>query len=222
MIGPAPRTVNGCIMIAAAEYRVVVHSPSHAMSTTEHPRPDYDALEAKLAAAIVTASAAEMHGLLTGWLCAPPTTGGDGAAFLRKQLAAESPSSARLVDELAAEIGDWTRAQLADPEFGFTPLLPDESEGIARQTEALADWCRGFVYGLAEAGVRDLDHLPKDVREFLEDMLSLAGAESDATATEEDEARALAELIEYVRVGVQLVYESLHHASDNTRGGADD
>jgi uncharacterized protein YgfB (UPF0149 family) len=51
--------------------------------------------------------------------------------------------------------------------------------------------------------------LPKDVREFLEDMLSLAGAESDATADEEDEARALTELVEYVRVGVQLVYETL-------------
>jgi hypothetical protein len=179
------------------------------MSTTEYPRPDYDTLEAKLAAAVVTASVAEAHGLLTGWLCAPPA-GGDGAAFLRKQLAAEGPTAARLVDELAAEIGNWTRAQLADPQFGFMPLLPDESEGIARQTEALADWCRGFVYGLAEAGVRDLKHLPADVREFLEDMLSLAGAESDATASEEDEARAFAELVEYVRVGVQLVHETLH------------
>jgi hypothetical protein len=179
------------------------------MDTTAHPRPDYDAIEAKLAAAIVTASAAEIHGLLTGWLCAPPSAGGDGAAFLRKQLVAEHPTAARLVDELAAELSDWTRAQLADPGFGFTPLLPDESEGIARQTEALADWCQGFVYGLAEAGVRDLHRLPKDVREFLEDMLSLAGAESDATASEEDEARALAELVEYVRVGVQLVYETL-------------
>jgi uncharacterized protein YgfB (UPF0149 family) len=192
-----------------AMYRVVVHSPSHTMSTTEYSRPDYDALEAKLAAAIVTASAAEIHGLLTGWLCAPPSAASDGAAFLRKQLAAESPSAARIVNELAGELGDWTRAQLTDPEFAFTPLLPDESEGIARQTEALADWCQGFVYGLAEAGVRDLRRLPKDVREFLEDMLSLAGAESDATASEEDEARALAELVEYVRVGVQHVYETL-------------
>ena len=183
------------------------------MSTSEHPRPDYDTLEAKLAAAIVTASAAEVHGLLTGWLCAPPTAVGEGAAFLRKQLAVENPTAARLVDELAAEVGDWTHARLADPQFGFAPLLPDDSEGIARQTEALADWCRGYVYGLAEGGVRDLKHLPKDVREFLEDMLSLAGAESDATASEEDEARALAELVEYVRVGVQLVYETLRGQS---------
>lgn len=178
------------------------------MTTPEQPRPDYDALEARLAAAIVTASAAEVHGLLTGWLCAPPT-GEDGAAFLRRQLSAEGTTAARPVNEIAAELGDWTRAQLADPQFGFTPLLPDDAEGIARQTGALADWCQGFVYGLAEAGVRDLQRLPAEVREFLEDMLSLAGAESDATATEEDEACALTELVEYVRVGVQLVYETL-------------
>jgi uncharacterized protein YgfB (UPF0149 family) len=179
--------------------------------------PDYDTLDARLVAAGVDATLAEAHGLLTGWLCGPAGAKRDFAAFLREQMSATTPTAASVVEDVAEEIGAWTRAQLEDPEFGFKPLLPDDSQGIAHQTEALADWCRGFVYGLAETGARDLSRLPAEVREFLEDMLKLAGAESDAGEAEETEARALAELVEYVRAGVQLVYESLR-AADSKRG----
>ena len=47
-----------------------------------------------------------------------------------------------------------------------------------------------------------------EAREFLEDMVQMSDAELEAEGTdEESEARALAELVEYLRAGVQLLYD---------------
>jgi len=43
----------------------------------------------------------------------------------------------------------------------------------------------------------------------------LGEAEPDPDASDEDEARALVELIEYLRAGAQLVYDQHRQAPDN-------
>ncbi len=86
-------------------------------------------------------------------------------------------------------------------------MVPDDEEPIEDRVSALAKWCQGFLFGLAEGGLKSFDNLPGDCAEILSDFNELARATSpDET---EDSERAYFELFEYVRVGMQLVFEEL-------------
>lgn len=164
--------------------------------------PDYAGLADALHAAGVTTSAAEAHGIITAALCAPRPRewqrllfGGDPAAV--------SPS-------LRSQLGslyEQTAQQLVGVEFDFAPLLPVTT--LAEQVEALGDWCRGFVLVMQAAGVDDAK-LPGEAGEFMRDAHEIAEAQMDEDEAEETQQREYAEIVEYLRIGVQLVYEELH------------
>lgn len=182
--------------------------------------PDYDALALLLREAGADQSPAEAHGILTGLLCAP----GEAEALWRGLLfgQGESPSTAALHDDsrdgggrqrqeqaaetLAGLLGQ-TRAMLDDAEFGFEPLLPAGDDGLAAQLEGFTDWCRGFLLGLAGGGVQE-HGLSPEAGEFLKDVVQMSGAEMEMEGMDpEGEAKALVELVEYLRAGVQLIYD---------------
>lgn len=147
--------------------------------------------------------AAGGHGFLTGLLCVMP-------AASRDQWQAELLADAEPGDLLAADCGELledlavaTRGRLASPELGFSPLLPAEARPLAERARALAEWCDGFLYGIGFAGYDTAAARSEEEREFVADLGEITRLEPGAGG-EEDE-RALAELIEYVRVGVLLV-----------------
>ncbi len=165
--------------------------------------PDYDALALLLREAGAAQSPAEAHGILTGLLCAP----GEAETLWRGLLfgQGESPSTAALHETLAELLG-LTRAMLDDAEFGFDPLLPSEEE-LGVQLAGFKDWCRGFLLGLSGGGAQERSLSP-EATEFLKDIVQMSEAEMEPEGTDEEgEARALAELVEYLRAGVQLIYD---------------
>lgn len=167
--------------------------------------PDYDALALLLREAGAMQSPAEAHGILTGLLCAP----GDAETLWRGVLfgQGESPSTAALHETLAGLLG-LTRAMLDDAEFGFEPLLPSEDAGLEAQLEGFTDWCRGYLLGLSGGGGAQERDMSPEAGEFLKDVVQMSGAEMETEGMDpEGEARALAELVEYVRAGVQLIYD---------------
>jgi hypothetical protein len=170
------------------------------------PLPDYDSLESELHALEVP-GAAEAHGVIAGVLSSPrPSTDAWVAAVLGDANAAlDSAEAERLLDELRT----YTEARLAGRESEFELLLPDEQCALEARVIALADFCRGYLMGLVAGGVSELATLPADAREVVEDFMKIAEAEADGRAGEVEE-QAFVEIIEYVRTGVQLVYESLH------------
>jgi hypothetical protein len=110
--------------------------------------------------------------------------------------------------DLVAGMQQAALAELRDPEFGFAPLLPHEDAPLSEQLAALADWCRGFLVGLSAGGRSDFERLAGDSREIVEDFARIAQADAEGLADAgEDAARELTELTEYVRVGVQLVFD---------------
>lgn len=172
------------------------------MSQPQTSPSSYAELARSLRAAGVATSPAEVHGLVTGVLCGPETGRVSWSALVP---GAAAGGLTEALDSLREE----TLARLHEPEFAFAPLLPDDAAGLSAQVDAFAEWCHGFLTGLAAAGVKDLRALPENVAEFIRDLLPMSEVEREQVADEEDETRALAELIEYLRVGVQLVYEEL-------------
>jgi uncharacterized protein YgfB (UPF0149 family) len=90
----------------------------------------------------------------------------------------------------------------------FELFIPDGDAGLARRTEALADWCRGFLLAMFHDPPLDPGSLPADAAEVVGDLREIAQLE--ATDGGESEEWSFNELFEYLRVGVQVVFEALH------------
>ena len=142
------------------------------------------------------AELAECHGLLCGMLCRNRAiVPGD---FMQNLAAMQ----------LVANPGAALMAALHEI-LGFALWLPDDDEPLEERTLALAQWCSGFLAGLAAGG--QLDALSAESREAIEDLQQIARAEissSQPSAGErEAEEGAYAEIVEYVRVVALMMRE---------------
>jgi hypothetical protein len=142
----------------------------------------------------------DLHGSLIGYLCAGGRT--DVRHWLRA-LEIDSPPNAESLDRVFADC----TASLDDPELRFEPLLPDSETPIDTRADALVDWCRGFLGGLGLGG-KSGTSVSDDASEILRDLGTIAGSRFEYENAEEDES-ALAEVIEFVRVGVLLLHSQM-------------
>jgi uncharacterized protein YgfB (UPF0149 family) len=166
------------------------------------------ALSELLAGVGALSEASEYHGTLCG-LCSGLSDAGPQAWVERALAAADADEHpARDSRDALTTLAEELHATLAGGELDFAPLLPDDDTPLAQRAGALARWCEGYLFGLALADAEALRTLEGDAREVLADFAQIACAAGAANDTESDEA-AYAELVEFVRVGVQLVYEEL-------------
>lgn len=170
--------------------------------------PDYEELAGALHAAQVELSPAEVHGMITGTVSVPQARAPGSLFFGRKPVAATPEVEAFL--RLVAALQEDVRARLEGSDFEFQPLLRGAEAELSEQVDALAAWARGYVLGLAAAGVADPKRLEGQIGEFLLDATRIGEAEMDEDETVEQQEREIAEIVEYLRVGVQLVYDELH------------
>jgi uncharacterized protein YgfB (UPF0149 family) len=169
--------------------------------------PAYDDAARLLREAGVPTGAAEAHGIITGVLCAPEGTKVSWQELVLGRGAGQPPPA---LMQLLTALHRATQAHLSGMECDFDPLLPGDEYSLAEQIEGLSDWCRGYLLGLHAGGVKQGQALPGDAGEVVRDIASISEAELDASLADEEEARALTEIVEYLRVGVQLVFEELH------------
>ena len=171
---------------------------------------DYTELQSALGDDAEFCLAEQWHGLLCGLLCSgrPVSTG------LLQQLMMDSagldheiPDPCRpILEKLLRETG----LQLAEGQFNFTLLLPEDDDGLVRRTQALGDWCEAFLFGLSAGGLNSETELTPEIDEFIADIAEISRVEfDDETAGEADEYR-YNELVEYVRLGVLLINDEFN------------
>ncbi|MDX1497489.1 MAG: UPF0149 family protein [Salinisphaeraceae bacterium] len=160
----------------------------------------YESLEASLSRLGLDQLPPEYHGILCGMLCyrddAPQDLG----------LAAAQESEAAAQDDCLRELRETSLKQLQDANIEFLLMLPDDDAPLDARVEALANWCDGFLHGLARAEHLDIRDLSEDAQELVRDFTELSRAGIEADADNEDDERDYAELVEYVRVGAQLMF----------------
>jgi yecA family protein len=161
---------------------------------------------------------AECHGNLCGLLCATDTV--EGTAWVNQVLAGQldfagtnmSPVQAALEEEDRTPLltlYKGTVEQLDDPEYGFSLLLPDDDIPLARRVEALSAWCQGFLLGLSLGGVQEQSGLTGDSHEVLRDFVEISRLGTGEGDDSNEDETAFAEIAEYVRMAVLLIYEEL-------------
>lgn len=171
-----------------------------------HEPTTYDRLQAALELVGLEMRPAEIHGMICGEICRQLHSGPDADFPALLGLPEHSGGAQRAVLELVEELAEQSGRAL-DAGVQFALLLPGDDESIAERTGALADWARGFGVALLRGKALTLDKLEGDSAEVVRDLLKISEARPGEDS-EEDE-RALVELEEYMRVGVQLVFEEL-------------
>jgi hypothetical protein len=168
-------------------------------------QPNYQDFQSLLHDAHALAEAAEAHGTLAGALCASPDYRlEDWLAEILPEGVAAGAAAAGL-----APLFDATRAALLGGQLELQLLIPDDEQPLAARTEALALWCNGFLYGLGSNGSGDPAALPGDAGEVVRDFTEISRAGVDDSDGLEANEQALAQLVEFVRMGAILVCEEL-------------
>jgi uncharacterized protein YgfB (UPF0149 family) len=169
----------------------------------------YDDVAQALAAGGSAVPAAEAHGCLVGALCARRVY---LEAEWLEELLPDGPSRNPAATPALAplhDLFDQSRAVLEAPDMEFQPLLPPDEAGLGERVEALGAWAQGFLYGFGAAGPFPRGGMPADIAEVLVDFAEVSRAGNVGAEAAEVEETALAELVEYLRVGAQLVYDEL-------------
>ncbi|WP_394147302.1 UPF0149 family protein [Shewanella atlantica] len=163
-----------------------------------------DNLMAALDAAEIGQQPVEVHGALVGLICGGVEQSRRewNSAFL--ELINDGQPLPDTLQQLIDELYKDTLTRLSDIDFGFTPMLPEEEEPLAKRVEALSLWVQSFLTGIAIVQPK-LNKASGDVQEVIKDLAEIALVEFDVADDEESEA-AYMELMEFSKMAALLCY----------------
>ena len=168
------------------------------------PREIFDELDHKLRHSDWQGGAPEAHGLLTGLACRGIT-----APQLQNRLFLFNSDEASL-RTLLQGLFELVLRDLGSTTPTFDLLLPDDGQPVAHRSDELAGWCSGFIQGYLHDGEQALSAGSAEAREIIRDIVDISGMVHGLSgdAEEDTEAeRSLVEIEEYLRAGVQFVYD---------------
>lgn len=178
--------------------------------------PDFWDLERQLAGTRALTDLPEAHGTLAGALCS-----GSGVTFQGWLREVFPDGVAGAAETPMLTVYEWTRHALESGQLEFQLLLPDDDEPVTARATALSQWCQGFLYGLGSNPIPDIEQLPEQVGEIVRDMTAMTRIDVDADESMEDNEQAYSELVEFVRIGVQLLHDELAGVREAAAAGSD-
>ena len=155
--------------------------------------------------------ASEYHGKICACLCfdtlEAETVLAEAFNADISSLSSETMKLKNILLDLIAE----TLEKLNDTEMTFYPLLSPDSESLTNRTLSLSSWCGGFIDGFGLAIVqKNISMNPTKqgiTGEIIEDFSQISKLTSASVMNEGGEELAYMEVVEYIRVGVQLIFE---------------
>jgi hypothetical protein len=183
---------------------------------------DFDAVDGALQRFGAQGGVAEVHGSFCGLACFLGAQAGPvwiaGLTIFREPTESDSTSDPGVLSEVAAH----TLEALSQGDMSFSPLLPPDDRPLPTRAAGLAEWCAGFMHGLGEAaGHHDAQEaLGSDIaREIMTDFAEIVRVSLDTDETELEAETAYTDLVEYVRVSVQILFEDLHGVRQSLAAG---
>ncbi len=159
-------------------------------------------------------SPAELHGLLCGKLCG-------GAKLTVNQwlqsawefLDVTEVPDGQANDEIS-HLMEITVKQLTSGDYDLQLLLPDDDTDLEQRTQALSQWCHGFLSGFGTAGISPDAEFSRDNADALRDMAAIVQAAVSDDEEEDEQEAGYYDLVEYVRV-VAMNFYAEHHVDED-------
>ncbi len=164
----------------------------------------YDEFESVLREARALPEPAEANGTLAGALCSSRDYG--LLEWVHEILPDDSPEGEALQSSVLQRVYNSMVRTLTGDNADFTPLLPDDDAPLAVRADALSLWCQGFLYGLGSGPAADPAKVSVEAGEIIRDFTEITHVGVEADEQNEENETAFAEVVEFVRVGVQLLF----------------
>ena len=172
---------------------------------------DFASAQAVITTENIKVHASEVHGVLTGLICAGFAFEDQGYLAMLDDLLDFSPQGSdgfpkavkTLVKQMFSEV--WT--DILDDTYTFQLMLPDDDDSLVERGNALGVWVQGFNLGFG-LQQKDSPVMSSEVKEVLTDFAEIANL-SDEMEEDEDTEQAFFEISEYVRISALLCFSEL-------------
>lgn len=151
--------------------------------------------------------AAELHGLICGFLCGGKQT--NGKNWLEPILGLAEVEDNEEIRQLLLELYNVTYAEMMDQDFGFQLLIPDDEQPLELRAKSLSSWCQGFLTGIGLSGAYVDEEDTEETQEILYRFDDIAKLDYENIEVRPEDEKAYYELYEYVRMAVLIVYNEL-------------
>jgi yecA family protein len=168
---------------------------------------DFASVQAILTSESIEAHGSELHGVLTGLVCAGFTFESDDYLGMINDLFNNGEGLPREVKSTVKLMFSQIWTDIIDDSYGFQLMLPDDDDSIVERGHALGAWVQGFNLGF---GLQQKNKaiLSEDVKEVLVDFAEIANLSDEMEENEETE-QSYFEIAEYVRISSLLCFTEL-------------
>ncbi len=174
---------------------------------TDNNRLDFASLQAIITTEDVKIHSSELHGVLTGLVCAGYSfENNDYLSMLNDVFNNGETLPSKLRTMVKLMFGQVWQSIL-DDNYGFNLLLPDDDDSLVERGHALGAWVQGFNLGFGLQQNKSAK-FSDDVKEVLSDFAEIANL-SDEIEEDETTEQAYFEIAEYVRISALLCFTEL-------------
>lgn len=168
---------------------------------------DFASAQAVITTENVKAHASEIHGVLTGLVCAGFPFEDQGYLGMLNDMFNQGDSFPSAVKNIIKQMFSELWSDILDDAYTFQLFLPDDDESIVERGHALGSWVQGFNLGFG-LQQKDTPVASSEVKEVLTDFAEIANL-SDEMEEDEDTEQAFFEISEYVRISSLLCFSEL-------------
>ncbi|ETX10158.1 hypothetical protein MUS1_03670 [Marinomonas ushuaiensis DSM 15871] len=176
---------------------------------------DFDLIADVFVSESITASPAELHGQLCGYLASGVALPLEDwlimvAEFCDIEGWKEEASRAAIVELYTA-----TLTLLQNGEYALVPSISDDDAELCERGVTLSQWAHGFLAGYGLSGQKNT--LSDETKQILRDFANISGMQAEMRMLEEnnDNEADLTELVEYVRLSAMMMYTEHHDVNPN-------
>jgi len=168
---------------------------------------DFSLVQAIITTENIQSHASEIHGVLTGLVCAGLTFEEQNYIDMLNDLFNNGEGFPNSVKGTIKQMYSELWADILDDSFVFQLMLPDDDDSIVERGHALGKWVQGFNLGFG-LQQKNIPVTSNEVKEVLTDFAEIANL-SDEMEEDEDTEQAYFEISEYVRISALLCFTEL-------------
>lgn len=168
---------------------------------------DFSSAQAIITTENIQSHASEIHGVLTGLICAGFTFEEQNYIGMLNDLFNNGEVFPDAVKVVIKQMYSELWADILDDDYAFQLMLPDDDDSIVERGHGLSNWVQGFNLGFG-LQQKNSPVTSSEVKEVLTDFVEIANL-SDEMEEDEDTEQAYFEISEYVRISALLCFTEL-------------
>jgi yecA family protein len=170
---------------------------------------DINKLLNRIANTINAMTPAGVHGMVCGFICAGTEMNGKALFTLMPSKPNLDQQGLQQYRQLLLQLYETSQQKLQSTDLDFYLLLPDDDEDLPKRSQALTDWCQGFMNAMEHSGLQLGEHISAECYEAVQYLERLARLDYQSVEPSQQEEEAYIELVEYIRIVVLMVYTEI-------------